>query len=127
MHCRICGNKSDESRLCKNCKYLLDNGSDEYTIRRMLSDDKTKKVWEENKKIAQDLADTYYDSVLQGYKTQIMKDSKENFGYNTFTDGINLGLDIIIPLANEEVQNKIKEKIKNMIEIRKKANKKMKG
>lgn len=118
MHCRICGKKSDETRICPECSYLLKNGADEETLRKMYSDDKTKKIWVDNKKISEHLANAYYSYVLDNYKGHFKKDSKENFGYNTFVDGINLGLDIVVPLLGEETQNKVKEKIDNMIKIR---------
>lgn len=122
MHCRICGNKSDENRLCNKCKYFLDNRTSEEALRRMYSDDKTKKVWEENKNIAEDLADAYYEHILQQYESKYKKDSKENFGYNTFADGISLALDIIMPMIDKEVQDQIKEKIKLMVKKRQEIN-----
>ena len=122
MHCKICGNKSDENRLCKKCKYFLDNGTSEQAIRRMYSDDKTKKVWEGNKKIAEGLADAYYDHLLKEYENKHKKDSKENFGYNTFADGINLALDITLPMLDKEIQEYIKEKINFMIKKRQEIN-----
>jgi DNA-binding ferritin-like protein (Dps family) len=57
----------------------------------MLNDDEVKKIWKENEKRAEKLADAYYDSVIENYPKN--KSSKENFGYNTFIDGIRLGLD----------------------------------
>lgn len=117
-YCRICGKKS-ESRVCNNCQYFLDNGADEETIKKMLSDDKTKKAWKANEKYSEELGEAYYDSVIENYK--VTNNSKENFGYNTFVDGIRLGLDIIIPLLDEGSQEKVIEKINSMIEVRKKA------
>ena len=86
----------------------------------MLSNDNVKKIWKANEKYAERLGNAYYDSVIENYKF-IKKDSNENFGYNTFVDGIRLGLDIIIPLLDEGSQEKVIEKINSMIEIRKKA------
>ena len=122
MYCKICGKKADENRICKECGYFLDRGADEESLRRMYSDDKTKKVWEDNKEISQDLADTYYDFVLEEYKNKSKKDSKENFGYNTFADGINLALDITLPMLDKGIQEHIKEKINFMIKKRQEIN-----
>lgn len=115
MHCRICGKKSGKGRVCDNCSYLLKNGADEETIRRVLSDDATKKVWEENEKISEELADAYYDELIKDYKKVSRNDSKENFGYNTFADGIRLGFDIVTPLLDETMQLRVKEKVKQML------------
>ena len=123
MHCKICGKKSDENRLCKECIYFLGHGANEETLRIMYSDDNTKKVWEENKAISQELADAYYDSVLDGYRTNSKKDSKENFGYNTFADGATLALDIVMPMIDKDMQEQVKNKIKMMVEKRQKINK----
>lgn len=121
VYCRICGGKS-EKRLCNNCEYLLKNDVDEETIKRMLSDDVTKKIWKANEKRAEELGDAYYDSVVENYKV-IKCDSKENFGYNTFVDGIRISLDIIIPLLDDKSQQVVIEKINSMINIRKSAQK----
>ena len=118
VYCRICG-KESEKRTCANCQYFLDNGADEQTIKKMLSDDKTKKAWKANEIYSEELGEAYYDSVIENYK--VTNNSKENFGYNTFVDGIRLGLDIIIPLLDEGSQEKVIEKINSMIEVRKKA------
>ena len=64
MFCRICGNNSGNERECKRCIYLLDRGDDEDSIKRMLSDDKTRKIWAENEEIAENLAKTYYGYVI---------------------------------------------------------------
>ena len=90
----------------------------------MLSDDVVKKVWKENKAIAEELAEAYYGHLLKNYSpAQIKKDSKENFGFNAFADGINLGLDVIMPLLDEEHSKKVLEKIETMLRIRKKNEK----
>ena len=118
MHCNICGRKSGE-RTCKQCAYLLNHGTNEGTIKKMHSDEKTKKIWKDNEKRAEDLAHAYYDSVLDMYDNpQAKKDSRENFGFNTFADGIRVGLDIVMPLLDEETQEKAKNKIKSMLEKR---------
>ncbi|MBI4981175.1 hypothetical protein HZC30_06495 [Candidatus Woesearchaeota archaeon] len=115
--CRICGNGI---KLCERCNYLLKNGANEETIKKTLSDTRTNQIWDENKKVAEELANAYYDSVLNEYKKQLKKDSKENFGYNTFADGINLGLDVVLPLLDAEHLQKAKDKIKMMLKIRRK-------
>ena len=120
MFCRICGNESGNGRECKRCIYFLDRGDDEDSIRRMLSDDKTRKIWIENEKIAEELARTYYDYVIENYtEKRVTKYSKENFGFNTFVDGIRLGLDTIIPMVGTELRTQINDKVKSMIETRK--------
>jgi len=122
MNCRICGKKSQE-RVCKRCNYFLKYGATEEIIKNMLSDTKTQKIWKENEKIAKDLADVYYDSTIENYKTLSKKDSKENFGYNAFIDGIKLGIDIVIPMLDVESQMMVKEKIRSMIKLRRKYGK----
>lgn len=81
-------------------------------------DKKVNKIWKENEDIADELADCYFDSVLDEYKEYMKKDTKENFGYNVFCDGIRVGLDIILPMLDESTQNKAKEEIQSMIEKR---------
>ena len=111
-YCKICGKESGK-RVCVNCQYLLDNGADEKTIKKMLSDDATKKIWKDNERYSEELGEAYYDSVIENYPSN--NDSKENFGYNTFVDGVRLGLDIVIPLLDKENQDKVVDKIKSMI------------
>jgi hypothetical protein len=122
MRCRICGKASDNQSECKSCDYFLRHGSDEETIKRMYSDDKARKIWKENEEIAVDLADAYYDSLLDGYNaSEIKKFSKLILGYNTFTDGIRLGLDVSMPLLDRETQEEVKAKIISLIIARKDA------
>ena len=116
MHCNICGRKS-EKRICEQCAYLLNHGADEETIKKMHSDEKTKKIWKDNEKRAEDLAHAYYDSVLDMYDEK-KKKPVENFGFNTFADGIRVGLDIVMPLLDEETQEKAKHKIEDMVKKR---------
>jgi hypothetical protein len=122
MHCRICGKSAKQTDLCKACTYYSKHGASEEALRRMYSDDETKKIWRENKKIAEELANAYYDSVIENYKAPA-SDSKENFGYNTFIDGIRLGLDVTLPAIDEELRKKIQQKIESMIRFRTKQNK----
>ena len=120
VFCRICGRKAENGRECNRCAYFLERGADEFVIRRMLSDDKTKSIWNKNEKIAEDLARTYYDHLIENYnQKQVKKHSKEHFGFNTFVDGIKLGLDIITPLLDEEKKAEVDEKIKSMLAFRK--------
>ena len=125
MRCRICGKDSKNEKECPQCVNFLKHGADEKTIKATYSDDETNKVWQENKNVADELAEAYYDSLIDNYpKSQMEKSSKEEFGFNTFTDGIRVGLDIILPLLNPESQKKAKTKIKEMVavsKIRKKA------
>lgn len=123
MHCKICGKKSHRKNICKDCDYFLKHGATEEAIKSMLADTRSQKIWKEDEKIAHELADAYYNSTIENYKISSNKDSKENFGYNTFIDGIKVGLDIIMPMLNDEYQKIIKEKINNMIEIRNKKDK----
>lgn len=58
-------------------------------------------IWKENGEIADKLADCYYGSILEEYKDYIKNDSKENFGFNAFADGVRVGLDIVIPLLDK--------------------------
>ena len=119
MFCRICGNESGNERECKRCIYFLDKGDDEESIKRMLSDDKTRKIWTENEEIVENLARTYYDYVVESYsKEEVRKHSKENFGFNTFADGIRLGLDIVMPMFSEELRTQVDNKVKSMVESR---------
>ena len=119
MNCRICGRVSEGKRVCRSCIYLLRHGADELSIRRMLSDDVTMKIWKENEKTSKELAEVYYESLIDAYDaSEVKRNTKEDFGYNTFADGIRLGLDVIMPLVDEDSQLKIKEKIKSMIELR---------
>lgn len=81
-------------------------------------DSEVKEIWKENETLAEELGDAYYDSVLKESEEFIKKDSKENIGYNMFVDGIRVGLDIIMPLLNEEMQEKVKNKIEQMLQKR---------
>lgn len=80
-------------------------------------------IWKENEEIADKLADCYYDSILEEYKDYIKNDSKENLGFNAFADGIRVGLDIVIPLLDKNMNKIVEEKISSMIEKRTKINK----
>src|SRR3989338_7344394 len=123
--CRICG-KASEAGVCPNCQYFLDSGSDEETLKRMLSNDIVKSIWKQNEQRAEDLGRAYYDSVLENYLPSA-EDSKENFGFNTFVDGIRMGLDIILPLLDDAAQEMVIEKINGMVEFRNKANEKIRS
>src|SRR3989344_1091828 len=81
-------------------------------------DPKVKEIWKENEGLAEELGDAYYDSVLRESEEFIKKDTKENIGYNMFVDGIRVGLDIITPLLDEEMQEKVKDKIEQMLNKR---------
>ena len=78
-------------------------------------DPKVEEIWEDNKGWAEKLGNAYYDSVLKESEEFIKKDTKENVGYNMFVDGIKVGLDIIMPLLDEEMQEKAKDKIEQML------------
>ncbi len=81
-------------------------------------DESVRKIWKENEDIAKSLGDAYYDSILEESEELIEKYDKENVGYNMFVDGIRVGLDIVVPLLNEEMQDKVKDKIEGMLEKR---------
>lgn len=127
MECRICGRNSKNKKECLQCVYFLKYGVSEEIIKTTYSDEKTNKVWQENKDVADDLAEAYYDSLIGKYpKSQTKKSSKEEFGFNTFTDGIRIGLDIILPMLDLESLEKTKSKIKKMIAVSKIRKKKTK-
>lgn len=118
IKCEICG-KESILKVCKDCNYLLRHGASKLTIKTMLSDDKTNRIWNKNKEIASRLANAYYTPLLDSYNNKKMqKDSKENFGFNTFADGITLGLDIVMPLLDEVHFKKARDKIRMMLAIR---------
>lgn len=79
--------------------------------------EKADKIWKENEEIAELLARCYYQSILDEYgkHTKTMKKDPENFGFNTFVDGIRVGLDIALPMVDEKMRKAIKEKIGLMI------------
>lgn len=119
VYCKICGAKS-VSRICDGCQYCLNNGAAEETIKKMKSNDVVNKIWKENESYSERLANAYYDSVIENYKKT--NDSKENFGYNTFIDGIRLGLDIVVPMLDEDAIKEIRAKIEDMISQREEFN-----
>lgn len=86
----------------------------------MIGNDIVNAVWKQNEQIAENLANAYYDFVLEDYKDQMKKDNKENAGYNMFAEGINMALDIIMPLLDDFSQIKVKAKIDSMVKIREK-------
>lgn len=118
LNCRICGEKTGKKDLCQRCAHLTEFGSDEITIRTMLKDDRSNNIWRGNKIIATALADAYYESVLALYEREARNDSKENFGYNSFSDGANMVLDIIMPLLDETARARVNHRIDRMIEVR---------
>ncbi|MFH1433228.1 MAG: hypothetical protein ABIG84_08520 [archaeon] len=127
MKCKFCGNKSVKD-VCTNCAYLLKEGSNEESLRRMYSDRKTIEIWKKNEMIAKELGDAYYESVIRNYKRdQLKNDSRLNFGYNTFIDGIRTGLDILMPLLDDKMREMVKEKMKDMINTRSNINRVMKS
>ncbi len=124
MNCVICGRKTANQEKCKDCRYLLKNKGSEETLRMIHDDERTKRIWNENESIAEKLAQAYYDSVIDEYSKQsIQNDTKENFGFNTFVDGIRCGIDIIMPMLDDRSADKVKEKINNLIKLRKHINK----
>ena len=78
--------------------------------------------WEKNEEIAEKLANCYYGSILEEYKQEIEKSSKEDFGFNAFVDGIRVGLDIVIPLLDEKFKKIVEERISFMINKRESLN-----
>ncbi len=108
MKCRLCG-KESFFEMCESC------------IRKH-NPNWTNKIWKSNKKLAEGLGEAYYDSLLKEYDQKtIRKDSKENFGFNTFCDGIWLGLDIVMPILDASSMKAAEQKIKDMLKIRKTA------
>ena len=115
--CTICGTGDG---ICASCAYMVKHGATEETIKRMHTDKKTNEIWKQNEKIANDLGDVYYDSVLDVFSSALIKrDSKENFGYNMFCEGIRVGLDVVVPLLDPKTKQRLGMKIKDMIEFRK--------
>ena len=76
-------------------------------------------IWEDNEKLSEELGRCYYSHIIEEYKKLKKKDSKENFGFNTFVDGIRLGLDIVLPLIDEVSRQKAIDKAKSMMNRRK--------
>jgi hypothetical protein len=125
VNCRICERESAQTE-CKDCRYFLKHGFDESAIKSMHNDKKAIKIWKENEKIAESLAREYYDFVLENYdKKDRQKGTKEDFGFNVFVDGIRCGMDIIIPMLDDEMQAKVKDKINGMLKTRRVANYKL--
>ena len=117
--CSVCKEKNNRE-ICDRYRDLIKNGASEEAVKRMLSDKETNKVWEENKHTANILADAYYESILDEFKGEMKKSSKETFGYNTFAEGITIALDIIMPMLDKESRAVVKRKIDMMISARKK-------
>jgi len=65
-NCKMCGQES-KTDLCTRCSYVFKNGASEDTIKKMLSDTTTDKIWTENKNIATTLAYAYYDPLIKTY------------------------------------------------------------
>lgn len=107
MKCILCGKKSRQY-ICESCV-------------RTNNDPRTLKIWEKNRELAKSLGEAYYKSVLKSYKTDSVKrDSNENLGFNTFCDGINLGLDVTMPFLDDEQLEQARKKARQLIETRKK-------
>ncbi|MBU2590021.1 MAG: hypothetical protein KKA65_03690 [Nanoarchaeota archaeon] len=105
VKCHFCG-KESFFEMCEAC------------IKKQ-NTDRTEKIWKNNIKLADDLGKAYYDFLLKEYnKNTLKKDSKENWGFNTFCDGIRIGLDTIMPLLDDAGIKTVKQKIKNMLKIR---------
>lgn len=121
MICDMCERES-EKKVCDECLFMLNNGADKESIRKMMSEDFMQKISNNNGKYAEDLADAYYDSVIEEYKD--VEDTKENFGYNTFFDGIKMGLDIIIPILDQKQRDDVHNQIESMIKYAKEQKKK---
>ncbi len=109
MKCRFCGKESFFD-MCEEC------------IKKQ-HPNRTEKIWKDNQKLADELGLAYYDFILKEYKKPAAKDSKENLGFNTFCDGIRLGLDTVMPLLDDFEIKAAKRKINDMLEIRREAKK----
>lgn len=108
MKCRMCG-KESQFHVCEACV-------------RINNDPRVLKIWEDNKKFANSLGEAYYESVLKSYKkNQIERGGRENLGFNAFCDGINLGLDVVMPFLAAEKLEEARDRMAQMIELRKKS------
>lgn len=118
MHCRVCGAVSGGVSLCLRCEFLLERGVRQETLERLQNKTQVEKVLRENGRLSTKLADAYYDSLLKKSKNILKKDSKENFGYNTFAAGIELGLDMVLPLVDTVTRKEIREQMQWMTVMR---------
>lgn len=118
MRCKICGATSGGVNLCLRCEFLLERGVRLETLKRLQNKTQVEKVLRENRRLSTKLADTYYDSLLKKSKNVLKKDSKENFGYNTFIAGIELGLDMVLPLVDAMTRKEIREQMQWMMVMR---------
>jgi len=115
MRCKICGKESGSSDTCKKCSYFLKHGNDEESLKAMYDDKDAQKAWEEDETLADELTEMYYDSLLDSYGEKwIKKVDKKVLGFNTFADGTRAGLDIIMPLLDDEMREKVKQRVQIM-------------
>lgn len=115
MRCKVCGKESGKTNVCSKCSYFLKHGGDEKSLKEMYSDEKAQKVWKEDEALADELAEVYYDGILDSYGERwIKKVDKKTLGFNNFADGIRAGLDTIMPLLDDEMREKVKQRIQVM-------------
>jgi hypothetical protein len=123
MKCNIC-EKESKNGTCDQCAYFKKHGADEKAIKAMYADPHITSIWKETIGLSEALGQAYYDTLLDNYpEDQVKKSSQEEFGFNTFSDGIRLGLDVIMPLLDKKSLEAVKAKIASMLEaaeIRKK-------
>ena len=106
MKCRECGKKCLFG-LCEEC---LEQ-----------KEPRASKIWQKNCELADKLGNAYYDSLLKNYDLKIIsKSAKKDFGFNTFCDGIRLGMDIIMPMLDENGIKAVQQKIKAMLKLKNK-------
>jgi hypothetical protein len=116
--CRVCGAAAGGGSLCLRCEFLLEKGVRQETLKRWQNTMQVEKVLRENGRFSVKLADAYYDSLLKKSKNVLKNDSKENFGYNTFIAGIELGLDMVLPLVDTVTRKEIREQMQWMMVMR---------
>lgn len=80
---------------------------------------KRDEIIKKNIKISEDLAYCYYQYLLDQYQKVMEEDTKENIGFNAFTDSIQLGLDITLTRVDDQTRKTIKEKIESTIKHKK--------
>lgn len=104
MKCYYCS-KETPLEICKECD-------------EKASAKRTQLIWNNNKRKSHELSEVYYDYILDVFRDRMKNDSKENFGFNMFAEGINMGLDIVMPFLDDDLLQGANKKIRDMIDVR---------